>query len=79
MLPQVEFAYNVARALGIDHTPFESKFGSSFEEPLYLLSIMRPSILGSQYATERLRLLHGLHPFVRSVLQLHKDEIQART
>jgi hypothetical protein len=27
MLPQVEFAYNVARSLGIEHTPFEAKLG----------------------------------------------------
>jgi hypothetical protein len=39
---------------------------------------MRPSIPVSQDATERLRLLHDVHTLVRSVLQLHKDEMQAR-
>jgi hypothetical protein len=32
-LPQVEFAYNTSRALGIEHTPFEANFGFSHEEP----------------------------------------------
>jgi hypothetical protein len=40
---------------------------------------MRPSISVSQDATERLRLLHEIHTLVRYVLQLHKDEMQART
>jgi hypothetical protein len=39
---------------------------------------MRPWILVYQYATERLQLLQELHALVRSVSQLHKDEIQAR-
>jgi hypothetical protein len=26
LLPQVEFAYNASRALGIEHTPFEANF-----------------------------------------------------
>jgi hypothetical protein len=29
LLPQVEFAYNASRALGIEHTPFEANFGLS--------------------------------------------------
>jgi hypothetical protein len=33
----------------------------------------------SQDATERLRLLQEVHTLVRSVVQLHKDEMQART
>ena len=44
-----------------------------------MLFSMRPSILVSQDATERLRLLQEVHTLVRSVLQLHKDEMQART
>jgi hypothetical protein len=40
---------------------------------------MRPSIPVSQDASERLRLLQEVHTMVRSVLQLHKDEMQART
>jgi hypothetical protein len=75
----VEFAYNASRALGIEHTPFEANFGFSPEEPPDLLFSMRPSISLSQDATERLRLLHEVHTLVRSVLQLHKDEMQART
>jgi hypothetical protein len=79
LLPQVEFAYNASRALGIEHTPFEANFGFSPEEPPNLLFRMRPSIPVSQDATERLRLLHEVHTLVRSVSQLHKDEMQART
>jgi hypothetical protein len=76
----VEFAYNASRALGIEHTPFEANFRFSPEEPLDLLFNMRPSIPVSQDATERLlRLLQDVHTLVRSVLQLHKDEMQART
>jgi hypothetical protein len=51
LLPQVEFAYNASRALGIEHTPFEANFGFSPEEPLDLLFSMRPSIPVSQDAT----------------------------
>jgi hypothetical protein len=79
LLPQVEFAYNASRALGIEHTPFEANFGFSLEEPPNMLFSMRPSIPVSQDATERFRLLHEVHTRVRSVLQLHKDEMQART
>jgi hypothetical protein len=79
LLPQVEFAYNASRALGIDHTPFEANFGIFPEEPPDMLFSMRPSIPVSQDATERLRLLHEVHTRVRSVIQLHKDEMQART
>jgi hypothetical protein len=79
LLPQVEFAYNASRALGIEHTPFEANFGFSPEEPYGLLFGIRPSIPVSHYATERLRLLQDVHTLVRSVLQLHKDEMQART
>jgi hypothetical protein len=43
LLPQVEFAYNASRALGIEHTPFEANFGFSHEEPPDLLFSMRPS------------------------------------
>jgi transposase InsO family protein len=79
LLPQVEFAYNASRALGIEYTPFEANFGFSHEEPLDLLFSMRPSIPVTQNATERLRLLQEVHTLVRFVLQLHKDEMQART
>jgi hypothetical protein len=75
----VEFTYNASRALGIEHTPFEANFGFSHEEPLDMLFSMRPSILISQDATERLRLSHEVHTLVRFVLQLHMDEMQART
>jgi hypothetical protein len=79
LLPQVEFAYNASRALGIEHTPFEANFGFSHEEPPDMLFNMRPSIPVSQDATQRLRLLRDVHTLVRSVLQLHKDDMQART
>jgi hypothetical protein len=79
LLPQVEFAYIASRVLGIEHTPFEANFGFSPEKPLDLLFSMRPSISVSQYATERLRLLQKIHALVRSVFQLHKDEMHART
>jgi hypothetical protein len=75
----VEFAYNASRALGIEHTPFEANFGFSPEVPPDLLFSMRPSIPVSQDATQRLRLLQKIHTLVRSMLQLHKDEMQART
>jgi hypothetical protein len=39
----------------------------------------RPSNPVSQDATERLRLLQEVHAIVLSVLQLHKDEMHART
>jgi hypothetical protein len=75
LLPQVEFAYNASRALGIEHTPFEANFGFSHKEP----PDMRPSIPVSRDASWRLRLLQEIHAMVRFVLQLHKDEMQART
>jgi putative transposase len=78
LLPQVEFAHNTSRALGIEHTPFEANYGFSPEEPPDLLFSMRPSIPVSQDAAERLRLLQEIHTLVCSVLQLHKDEMQAR-
>jgi hypothetical protein len=78
MLPQVEFAYKATRALGIEHTPFKASFGFSPGEPLDLLFSMRPSIPVSKDQKERLKLLQRVHAMVRSVLQLHKDEMQAR-
>jgi hypothetical protein len=78
LVPQVEFAYNATRAQGIKHTPFESNFGFSHEESPNLLLSMRPLISVSQDASERLRLLHEAHALVRPVLQLNRDEIQAR-
>ena len=75
LLPQVEFAYNASRALGIEHTPFEANFGFSPEEPPDLLFSMRPSILVSQDALVRLDLLYELHAMVYWVLHLHKDEM----
>jgi hypothetical protein len=71
MLPQVEFAYNAFRALGIERTPFEANYGFFLEEPPHLLFIMRPSIPVSQDALERLRMLKEVHNLVRSALQLH--------
>jgi hypothetical protein len=75
LLPQVGLAYNAFRALGVEHTPFEANFGFSPEEPPDLLFRMRPSIPVSQDAIERLRLLQEVHTPVRSVLELHKDEM----
>jgi hypothetical protein len=74
----VEFVHNATRALRIEHTPFEANFGFSPEEPLHTLFIMRPSIPFSQNASKRLKLLHELHTLKRSVLQMDKDEMQAR-
>jgi hypothetical protein len=71
----VEFAYDTSRALGIEHTPFEANLGFSPKEPPGLVFSMRPSIPVSQDTTERLRLLQEVHTTVRSVLQLHKDEM----
>jgi hypothetical protein len=71
--------WNAYRALGIEHTPFEASFELSLEEPHDLLFSMRPSILISQDALERLRLLHEVHALERSVLQMDKDDMQART
>jgi hypothetical protein len=51
LLPQVEFAHNASRELGIEHTLFEANYGFSPEEPPYLLFSMRPSIPASQDAT----------------------------
>jgi hypothetical protein len=79
MFPQMEFTYNASRALGIEHTPFEANFGFSLEEPPDLLFSMRPYIPVLQDASERLRLLQEVHPMVRSVLQLRKDDMQARS
>jgi hypothetical protein len=75
----MEFACNASRMLGVEHTPVEANFGFSPEEPPYLLLVMRPSIFVSQDASRRLRLLLEVHTMVRYVLQLHKDEMQART
>jgi hypothetical protein len=44
-----------------------------------MLFSMRPSIQILQDANERLKLLHEIHALVRTVLQLHKDEMQARS
>jgi hypothetical protein len=38
---------------------------------------MRPTILVSQGTTKWLKLLQEFHALVRSVLQLHKNEMQA--
>jgi hypothetical protein len=75
----VEFTYNATRALGIEHTPFETKFGCSPKEPPDVLLNMGPSIAVSQDTPERLKLLQKLHAMVRTQLQLHKDEMQARS
>jgi hypothetical protein len=60
-LPQVEFAYNASRALGIEHTPFEGIYGFSHEEPPDLLLPIRPSIPISEAAHERLQHLSEVH------------------
>jgi putative transposase len=79
MLPQLEFAYNASRELGIEHTPFEANFGFSPEEPPHLLFNMQPSISLSQDASERLKLLHDIYTTqVRLVLQLDKNEMHER-
>jgi hypothetical protein len=39
---------------------------------------MRPSVLVSQDAMERLKQLQEIHALVRIVLHVHKDEMQAR-
>jgi hypothetical protein len=72
MLPQVEFAYNTAHALRIEHKPFEANFELSPKEPLDLLFCMRPSIPVSQDATERSKLLQEVHALVRSMSHFHK-------
>jgi hypothetical protein len=79
LLPQVKFAYNALRALGIEHTPFEADFGFSPEEDLYMMFRVRPSIPVSQDATKRLKLLQEIHTIVRSMLPLHKDVMHTRT
>jgi hypothetical protein len=79
VLPQMEFAYIASRALGIEHTPFVANFGLSHGEPPHLVFDMRPSISLLQYASKRLELLHDVHTLVRSVLQLHKDEMHERS
>jgi hypothetical protein len=79
LLLHVEFAYNASHALGIEYTPFEANFGFCLEEPPNVLFSMRPSIPVSQDATKRFKLLHEVHAPVRSVLQIHKDEMQACT
>jgi hypothetical protein len=79
LLPQVEFAYNAFRALGIEHIPFKANLGLSLEEPPDLLFSMRPSIPVSQDALTRLRLLNVVRAVVRSMLELHKDDMQAHS
>jgi hypothetical protein len=79
MLPQVEFAYNATRALGIERTPFETNFGFSVEEDLDQLFSMRSSIPVSRDVFERLRLFHKVHAMARSMLKLDKDEMQVRS
>jgi hypothetical protein len=79
MLHQGGFVYNTSCELGIEHTPFEANSGLSLEEPPDLVFTMRPLIPISQDASELLKLLQEVYAVVRSVLQLHKDEMQART
>jgi hypothetical protein len=79
MLPQVEFAWNATRALGVEHSPFEANSGFSLEEPYNLVFSLRPSIPVSQDVTEWLRLMQEVHTLIPSVLQLLKDEMQARS
>jgi hypothetical protein len=70
----VEFAYNASRALGIEHTPFEANFGFPLEEPLICYS--ECDLL---FRFRKTRHSDYMNALVRSVLQLHKDEMQART
>jgi hypothetical protein len=79
MLPEVEFAHNASRALGVEHTRFEANFGFSLEEPPGMLFNVRPSIRVSQDATLRLKLLYELHALVHSVFKLHKNEMHDRS
>jgi hypothetical protein len=65
MIPQVEFAHNATRAIGIEHTPFEVNFAFSPKEHPSLPFNMRPSIHVSQDASKRLRLLQEIHALVR--------------
>jgi hypothetical protein len=51
----------------------------TFDEPLNVLFITRPSIPVLQDATRRLQQLRELHPLVSLVLQLPKDEMHARS
>jgi hypothetical protein len=57
------------------NTPKDMCSSNTFD----VLFNMRPSIPVSQRAVERLKLLHELHTLVRSVLQLRKDDKQARS
>jgi nucleotidyltransferase/DNA polymerase involved in DNA repair len=65
MLHGVEFTYNATCALGIEHTPFEAKFGFSHAEPPCLLLSMRLSTTVLQNASERLHQLRELHTLGR--------------
>jgi hypothetical protein len=67
------------RALGIEHTPFDADFCFYPEKPPYQIFRMRLSDLVSQVATELLRLLQEVQAQGRSVLHLHKDEMQAHS
>jgi hypothetical protein len=58
-MPQVEFADNASRALGIENTPFEAFHGSPKEPPDLLP--MQPSIAISTAAHERLQHLREVH------------------
>jgi hypothetical protein len=60
-MPQVEFADNASRALGIENTPFEAFYGFSPVEPPDLLLPMQPSIPISTAAHERLQHLREVH------------------
>jgi hypothetical protein len=79
MLHMVEFACNATRAIGFEHKPVEANFGFTHEERADMLFYMRTSLIVSQDATERLRQLREVHAFVRSGLELHKDEMQERS
>jgi hypothetical protein len=66
-LPQVGQAYNASPTMGIEHTPFTTKFGLSHEEPPGLLLPMRPSFPFSMAAHERLQHLLEVHEFVEGL------------
>jgi hypothetical protein len=68
MSPQVEFAYNATRALGIEHTPFEANFGFSLEEAPGMVFGMPLSIAASQDTTQRSKSVRELHTLVLTLL-----------
>jgi hypothetical protein len=65
--------------LELNTPPLKLTLGSLLSNHQTFLFSMRPSIQVSQDASERLQLLQKVHTLARYVLQLHKDEMEART